>query len=93
MPGDSGIRSANVDGSDIQGIGDFEGAAALALARRAVTGDVDGDGSVGAVDLTELIGNWGPCACTEACLTDFNLDDSTGMADLTFMLREWGSTR
>ncbi len=37
--------------------------------------DLNGDGSVGVVDLLELLGDWGPCA-KGCCLADLDLDAS-----------------
>ncbi len=49
-------------------------------------GDFDGDGSVGAVDLATLIGNWGSTDPT------FDLDGSgdVGASDLAELLGRWG---
>ncbi len=49
--------------------------------------DLDGSGSVGAVDLLELLFSWGPCP---GCAADFNGDDIVGASDLLAMLFNWG---
>ncbi len=49
--------------------------------------DLDGDGAVGAADLAELLGNWGPC---EGCPADLDGDDAVGAFDLALLLGNWG---
>lgn len=51
--------------------------------------DLNGDGSVGAIDLSLLLGAWGPCGggCCEADLTG---DGEVGAADLAILLGAWG---
>ncbi len=49
--------------------------------------DLDRDGSVGAFDLTIVLGSWGPC---EWCSADFNGDDVVNAADLAQLLGAWG---
>ena len=49
--------------------------------------DLDGDGTVGAPDLAQLLGNWGPC---EGCPADFNGDNAVDAADLAQLLGAWG---
>ncbi len=49
--------------------------------------DIDGDGAVGAEDLAQLLGSWGPCA---GCPADFNGDGVVGAADLAVLLGAWG---
>lgn len=52
-----------------------------------VTGpDLNGDGQVDAVDLTILLGAWGP----SACIADFDLDGIVGPIDLAILLGAWG---
>ncbi|MEE8154997.1 MAG: M12 family metallo-peptidase [Phycisphaerales bacterium] len=55
-----------------------------------VTGDIDGDGSVGANDLLILLANWGPCDDCNDCPPDLNGDCSVGAADLLILLANWG---
>ena len=50
----------------------------------AVTGDLDGDGSVGAGDLAALLNAWGTAA------GDLDGDGTTNGADLTILLSNWG---
>ncbi|MEE9129589.1 MAG: S8 family serine peptidase [Phycisphaerales bacterium] len=54
------------------------------------TGDLDGDGTVGASDLLILLVNWGPCADCNDCIADLNGDCSVGAADLLILLVNWG---
>ncbi len=49
--------------------------------------DLDGNGSVGASDLLDLLFNWGPCP---GCAADFDGDDIVGASDLLAMLFNWG---
>ncbi len=49
--------------------------------------DLDGDGSVSAADLAQLLGNWGPC---EGCPADLDGDDEVGAFDLALLLGSWG---
>ncbi len=54
--------------------------------------DLDGDGSVGILDLLILLSNWGPCAepCPPACLADLDGDCTVGILDLLTLLANWG---
>ncbi len=49
--------------------------------------DLDGDGTVGAADLAQLLGSWGPC---KACPADFDGDGIIDAADLAQLLGNWG---
>ncbi len=49
--------------------------------------DLDGSGNVGAADLAELLGSWGPCP---GCPADFDDDDQVGASDLAILLGAWG---
>ncbi len=53
-------------------------------------GDLTGDGTVDAADLSILLGNWGPWQPTSPD-SDFNNDGVTDAADLSVMLGAWGS--
>ncbi len=56
------------------------------------TGDLDGNGSVDAADLTRLLAGWGVCPADPApCIADFNADGLVDAADLSLMLAAWGS--
>ena len=50
--------------------------------------DLNGDGSVGVVDLLGLLGGWGPCA-KGCCLADLDLDGAVGYLDLSLLLANW----
>ena len=47
-------------------------------------GDLDGNGTVDAADLSILLSSWGSAA------GDLNGDGSTDAADLTILLNNWG---
>lgn len=49
--------------------------------------DLDGDGTVSAADLAQLLGSWGPC---DGCPADFNGDALIDAADLAQLLGNWG---
>ncbi|MCH8852183.1 MAG: right-handed parallel beta-helix repeat-containing protein [Planctomycetes bacterium] len=49
--------------------------------------DLDGDGAVGASDLAQVLGAWGPC---EGCPADFDGDGDVDAADLAQLLGAWG---
>ena len=49
--------------------------------------DLDGDGSVNAADLAELLGTWGPC---DGCSADFDGNGLVDAADLAGLLGAWG---
>jgi Pregnancy-associated plasma protein-A/Dockerin type I domain len=53
-----------------------------------VPGDVNGDGSVNAADLGQLLGAWGPCAAG-SCAADLNGDGATNALDLAILLGAW----
>jgi hypothetical protein len=48
--------------------------------------DLDGDGSIGAADLSILLGNWG-----NAGVGDLDGDGTVGAADLSALLAAWGA--
>ncbi|MDP6986757.1 MAG: DUF1566 domain-containing protein [Phycisphaerales bacterium] len=50
------------------------------------SGDVDGDGSVGADDLLAAIAAWGPC---EGCAADLNGDGAVNVDDILPLLADW----
>lgn len=52
--------------------------------------DLDGDGSVGILDLLTLHAAWGPCTPGEPCVADLNCDGSVGILDLLALLANWG---
>ncbi len=52
-------------------------------------GDLDGDGSVGAPDLANLLGSWGPCGDCGDCPADLDGDCTVGAADLAILLGNW----
>ena len=53
--------------------------------------DLNGDGSVGILDLLILLGSWGPCPDPpNPCPADLNGDGSVGILDLLMLLANWG---
>jgi hypothetical protein len=52
--------------------------------------DINGDCEVGATDLSQLLGAWGPCEICEDCPADVNGDCEVGGADLAAVLGAWG---
>jgi len=54
-----------------------------------VFGDLNGDGSVGAPDLSILLSAWGPCAPGAPCPADLNGDGAVGPQDLAALLAAW----
>lgn len=51
--------------------------------------DLDGDGTIGAGDLSNLLANWGPAAVGTPA--DFDRNGSVGASDLARLLEAWGS--
>lgn len=54
-----------------------------------VFGDLNGDGSVGAPDLSILLSAWGACAPGQPCPADLNGDGTVGPQDLAALLASW----
>ena len=52
--------------------------------------DFDDDGTVGAADLAQLLGNWGSCSDCNNCIGNFNDDCVVDAADLAQLLGSWG---
>ncbi len=57
-----------------------------------IPGDLDGDGTVGVVDLLLLLAAWGPCLerCPPFCPGDLDGDCTVGIVDLLILLANWG---
>ena len=53
-------------------------------------GDINGDCTIGVVDLLMLLGTWGACDDCENCSPDLNGDCVVGVADLLILLANWG---
>ena len=53
-------------------------------------GDLDGDCTVGILDLLQLLAAWGPCADCENCQADLDGDCTVGILDLLTLLANWG---
>ena len=54
--------------------------------------DLDADGSVGIIDLLQLLGAWGNCPdpCPPACAGDIDQDCTVGLTDFLALLAAWG---
>ncbi len=55
-----------------------------------LSGDIDGDGTVGVKDLLILLGSWGPCVDCAFCVADLDGDCTVGVPDLLILLANWG---
>ena len=56
-----------------------------------VVGDLDGDGTVGILDLLILLSSWGPCPDPpDPCPADLDIDGTVGIFDLLALLANWG---
>jgi hypothetical protein len=51
-------------------------------------GDIDGDGEISTIDLTILLGEWGPCGAD--CPADLNGNGEVSTEDLLMLLEAWG---
>jgi hypothetical protein len=51
------------------------------------TGDLNGDGAVNALDLLQLVSQWGPC---DGCSGDLNGDGRVDIYDVLILLNNWG---
>lgn len=59
----------------------------------ALSGDINGDGTVGAVDLDFLLANWGESVAPYSRLAgDLSGDGIVGDADLQIVINNWGNT-
>jgi hypothetical protein len=63
----------------------------ILLSPISVPGDVDGDGTVGILDLLALLTSWGACPspCPPSCAADLNEDCAVGITDLLIVLSSW----
>lgn len=62
----------------------------LSIVPEPVNGDIDGDGSVGTIDLLILLGAWGPCNDCKNCAADLDNNCEVGTTDLLILLGNWG---
>lgn len=64
---------------------------AVLLTPVVVPGDLDGDCTVGVLDLLSVLGEWGPCEqpCPPACTADADGDCNVGVLDLLAVLANW----
>ena len=65
----------------------FAGDSGSVMPVPACSADLDGDGDVGAFDLAQLLGVWGPCP---DCPADFDDSGDVGPFDLAQLLGAWG---
>ncbi len=89
------VGDLNGDGALDLAAPNFQGDSVSVLLNRsndciATPGDLDGDGSVGVVDLLILLANWGPCKECDNCEADLDSDCTVGVADLLILLGNWG---
>ncbi len=55
-----------------------------------VSGDLDGDGTVGIQDFLILLADWGPCpAQPDSCPADLDCDGEVGIVDFLALLANW----
>ena len=54
-----------------------------------IPGDLNEDGLVNGTDLTILLGSWGDCPSSGACIADLNDDGVVNGTDLTILLGNW----
>ncbi len=88
---DGARRNFNDDGQFAFSDGWSAGAASgggIFIGRIPSAGDINGDGTVDAVDLGLLLGAWG--ACGASCGSDINRDGVVDAADLAILLGAWG---
>jgi len=55
-----------------------------------IPGDLDGDGSVGVLDLLMLLAEWGPCDKPGDCPADLDNNNAVDVNDLLTLLASWG---
>lgn len=60
------------------------------LAKIAIPGDTNLDGTVDGADLGVLLGAWGPCPAESDCLADMNGDGAVDGSDLGMLLSHFG---
>lgn len=82
------LNDLNPAYEDMLGYGRIDLAAATALGPvQPKPGDLNGDGVVGADDLSILLGSWGTCA---GCNADLTFDGVVSADDLGVLLGNWG---
>ena len=62
----------------------------ISIDSQSTPGDLDGDGSVGALDLLILLVSWGPCEDCRDCPADLDGNCTVGASDLLILLVNWG---
>jgi len=80
-----GTHTITLRGTDSGGLFTEKTVTVTITARQFNSGDFDGDGSIGAADLTVLLSEWGGTG-----LSDFNLDGVVDASDLATLLSRWG---
>jgi hypothetical protein len=70
----------------------YEAAEVIADVVQVCIGDLNDDDEINALDLLELIAQWGDCAdAIGRCSADFNVDGQVDAADLLTVLAGWGT--
>ena len=85
---DEGIRIKDLFPKNVDVI-EYDGGF-IELGNLPVTGDLNGDRSVGIVDFLMLLADWGPCAECDNCPADLDCDCSVGITDFLILLGNWG---
>ncbi|MCZ6542666.1 MAG: hypothetical protein O6768_03285 [Planctomycetota bacterium] len=84
------IASDEGDGSIVEAAMDDLQVAVIECGQT-IPGDLDGDGTVGILDLLALLAAWGPCPDPPApCPADLDGDENVGILDLLALLANWG---
>jgi hypothetical protein len=94
---DAGLRGAPVDltqavlsGGTFSQPGAYLIEGEMFLFAATCPADLSHDGTVGPLDLAQLLASWGPCP---RCAADMNHDDAVGPADLAALLAGWGQCK
>ena len=85
---DEGIRIKDLFPKNVDVI-EYDGGF-IELGNLPVTGDLNGDRSVGIVDFLMLLADWGPCAECDNCPADLDCDCNVGISDFLLLLGNWG---
>ncbi|MAI67700.1 MAG: hypothetical protein CMJ26_07480 [Phycisphaerae bacterium] len=73
--------------SEVDNQGTIIGEDDIIIINPPVTGDLDGDGVVGILDILIVIAEWGPCS--GACISDMNTDGTVDVLDLLVLIANW----
>ncbi len=53
-------------------------------------GDLDGDRTVGVIDMLQLLASWGPCGKAGSCIADLDGTGTVDVDDFELLLANWG---